>query len=215
MAQADATLRLYAILDAESCSRHGLPLLDVARAWRAAGIQLLQYRDKSASRTVLLESAKALRAMFPAGEAFLLLNDFPGLAAEAGFDGAHVGQTDASIGAARQLLGPDAILGISTHTADEALAATETDADYIAIGPVFATQSKADAQAPVGMCGVQAAKAVVRKPLVAIGGIAPAQCRQVLRAGADAVALISALLPQKDVFGGVTQRAQDILGALK
>ena len=215
MAQKDAALRLYAILDAESCERRGLPLLEVARAWRAAGVQLLQYRDKSASRAVILANARTLRDILPAGEAFLLLNDYPDLVAEANFDGAHVGQNDTPVDLARRCLGSERILGISTHTADEALAASATDVDYFAIGPVFSTSTKADAEAPVGLCGVQAAKAVSSKPLVAIGGVGPAQGRQVLQAGADSVALISALLPHKHSLEAVTERAQDILASLK
>ena len=205
IARGDSTLRLYAILDAESCARRGFDLLAVARAWREAGVQLVQYRDKTADAAALLANALGLRETFPAGSAFLLLNDHPHLVARCGFDGAHVGQTDGSIDAAREHLGPDRILGISTHTADQALAANSTEADYIAIGPIFATQSKPDAEAPVGLCGVQAAKAVTRKPLVAIGGIGPAQAREVRQAGADSVALISALLA-----GDLGQTAQDL-----
>ena len=194
IASGDASLHLYAILDAESCARKNFALLAVAQAWRDAGIQLLQYRDKLASREVILQNAQALRKLCPAGEVFLLLNDHPDLVAAAGFDGAHVGQTDAAVDEARAHVGSDCILGISTHTADDALAANSTDADYIAIGPVYTTRSKADAESPVGLCGVQAARAVTRKPLVAIGGITAAQGRAVLHAGADSIAVISALL---------------------
>lgn len=215
MARRDPALRLYALLDADTCARHGTVLLDVALAWRDAGIKLVQYRDKTASRATVLETAQSLRAIFPAGEYLLLLNDDPRLALEAGLDGAHVGQGDMPAQEARRVLGPDHILGISTHTPDEALAAGALDVDYLAIGPVFATTTKADASTPVGLCGVQAAKAVARKPLVAIGGIAPAQCRPVLQAGADSVALISALFPVDKRPGAFTQQAQDILAALK
>ncbi len=215
IASGDASLRLYAILDAESCARHNLPLLDVAKAWRDAGVQLVQYRDKTAPRHALLQNAVALRKIFPKGEAFLLLNDHPDLVPELEFDGAHVGQGDLGVQRARAQLGRDRMLGISTHTADQALAASATDVDYVAIGPVFITATKPDAAPPVGICGVQAAKAVTRKPLVAIGGIARTQCRQVLLAGADAVVLISALLPQEPGICAVKQRAQDILAGLK
>lgn len=178
-------------------------------------MQLVQYRDKTARRDAVVQHAAALRNIFPPGEAFLLLNDYPKLVPEVGFDGAHVGQGDQAVEEARAQLGPDRILGISTHTADQALAASATEVDYVAIGPVFATATKQDAESPVGICGVQAAKAVTRKPLVAIGGITPAQCQQVLLAGADAVVLISALLPSDHGIQAVTQRAQDILAGLK
>ncbi len=195
--------------------RLGLPLLDIAQAWRDVGIQLVQYRDKTADRETIRKNALVLRAIFPVGEAFLLLNDHPELASEVDFDGAHVGQTDMAIELARQQLGPERILGVSTHTADQALAANGTEADYLAVGPVFTTTTKADTASVVGMCGVHAARAVVRKPLVAIGGIGLEQVRDVLCAGADAVALISALLPRERGLHAVTKRAQDILAALK
>ncbi len=215
MAQADETLRLYAILDAESCLRRGVHLLDVARAWRQAGVTLVQYRDKVASPSAIALNASAIRAIFPEGAALLMLNDYPELVAECGFDGAHVGQGDASAAEARRLLGPDRLLGVSTHTADQALAASATEADYVAIGPVYATQTKADAEPVVGLCGVHAAAAVVRKPLVAIGGIGVAQGRGVLQAGASAVALVSALLPREQEMDAFTRRARDILAGLK
>ncbi len=215
MAQRDEVLRLYAILDADSCARRGLDLLDVARAWRRAGVELVQYRDKVSERSAFVANACALRRIFPASAAFLLLNDHPELVAECGCDGAHVGQGDVPAAEARRLLGPDLILGVSTHTADQALSASATEADYIAIGPVYATQTKADAEPVVGLCGVQAAAAVVRRPLVAIGGIGPAQGRDVLRDGASFVALVSALLPPEHDMEAFTRRARDILAGLK
>ncbi len=156
-----------------------------------------------------------LRDVFPPGTALLLLNDDPEVAVECGFDGAHVGQTDTGVSTARAVLGPARILGVSTHTPDQALAAGAADVDYVAIGPVFETRTKPDAESPVGVCGVQAARAVVRKPLVAIGGIGPGRGRQVLQAGADAVAYISALLPEEQGMQAVLQRARDILAGLK
>ncbi len=216
MAQGEAALRLYAILDAESCARCGLDLLEVARAWRDAGVTLVQYRDKVASRDRMLANALNIRKIFQgADEAFLLLNDHPDLVADCGFDGAHVGQGDMSAAEARRALGEGALVGVSTHTADQAMAASETEADYVAVGPVYATRTKADAEPVVGLCGVQAAAAVVRKPLVAIGGIGPGQGSEVLRAGASTVALISALLPHEQGMQAVLRRARDILVGLK
>ena len=194
MSAGDASLRLYAILDAESCRRRGLMLLDVARAWRDAGIQLVQYRYKLADRDTLLRNADQLRRIFPRGETFLLLNDFPELVDACCFDGAHVGQQDATMNAARASIGLGCILGVSTHRPEQALKASTEDVDYIAVGPVFATGSKKDAEPVIGLLGVQAARVATRKPLVAIGGIGAALSREVLNAGADAVAMISALL---------------------
>ena len=206
MAAGDAALRLYAILDAESCQRRGIPLLDVARAWRDAGVRLVQYRDKVARGDVLFSNAEALRTILPSGQVLLLLNDRPEMVIDTGFDGAHIGQGDTSVHVARALLGPDRLLGVSTHTAEQATAADAADVDYIAIGPVYATNTKKDAEAVVGLRGVEAARSATRKPLVAIGGIGALQCREVLEAGADAVALISGLLE-----GDVQQTASSFL----
>lgn len=215
MAAGDASLRLYAILDGESCLRRWLDLFEVASAWRDAGVRLVQYRDKLATKKQVLERALRLRGMFPQGEAFLILNDYPELVAESGFDGVHVGQGDAGVAEARSAVGPDRMIGVSTHSADQALMAGESDVDYVAIGPVFGTVTKLDAEPVVGLCGVQAARAVARKPLVAIGGIGLERAREVRSAGADAVAVISGLLPEEDDAAAFMRRAQDFLQRLK
>ncbi len=123
----------------------------------------------------------------------LILNDHVHLVRGCGFHGVHLGQGDLLIAAARDALGPAAIIGLSTHTAAEVLEGDLTNADYLAIGPVFATESKSNAEAPVGVEGVRAARAGTEKPLVAIGGITLATAADVHAAGADSIALISAL----------------------
>lgn len=220
MAAGDASLRLYAILDAESCARRGLDLLEVARVWRDAGVRLLQYRDKVSARTEVETRALALRSIFKGEiDTILILNDYVDLVAACGFDGAHVGQTDASVAYARSVLGDGSLLGVSTHSADEAMLAAESDCDYVAIGPVFTTTTKPDAAPTVGLCGVQAARAVVRKPLVAIGGIGPQQAGEVREAGADSIAVISALLdaggPPEEQGSKITRGVRDFLLRLK
>ena len=210
----DPALRLYAILDAEICTRRNLNMLHVAKVWREAGVQLIQYRDKFADRATLVANAQALREIFQPGDAFLILNDHSQLVGECDFDGVHIGQTDHLPTEARDAIGPDRIFGISTHTADQAIAASSTEADYLAIGPVFATSTKTNAEPAVGLCGVQAARAVTSKPLVAIGGIGLGDARAVEMAGADSIAVISALLPSNDL-AAVLQRAQDFLARLK
>ena len=209
-AAGERALRLYAILDAGACAARGLQMMQVARIWRDVGVRLLQYRDKTAGHETLLENASKLRALFPAGEAFLLLNDHPELVRESGCDGVHLGQGDGSIEEARSVLGEDAIVGRSTHTVAQAESAAETDVDYIAIGPVFATSTKPDAEPVVGLCGVQAARAVIRKPLVAIGGVDAANAQSVLAAGAGSIAMISGLLPD-DGIAACSERARDFL----
>ena len=137
-------LRLYAILDAESCARRGFDLFQTAAAFAAGGVCLLQYRDKLAGEAAFLQTPRALRKLLPPSVLFLL-NDYPGLVQASGADGVHVGQTDQTIVDARDAVGPERIVGVSTHSADQALVAGGTDADYVAIGPVFATGTKPDA----------------------------------------------------------------------
>ncbi|WP_232296099.1 thiamine phosphate synthase [Terriglobus sp. TAA 43] len=194
--------RLYAILDAESCARRGLSLLETARAWRDAGVTLLQYRDKVASDLGVLRNAALLREVFGGLEATLILNDRVHLFADSGFDGVHVGQGDASVAAVRAVIGPDAVLGVSTHNPAQVSAADLLSVSYVAVGPVFATSTKLDTEPVVGLDGVALARSLTRKPLVAIGGITQANAAAVLEAGADSVAVISGLL-DGDVRGFV------------
>ncbi len=157
-----------------------------------AGVGILQYRNKTGSEAGILVDARAMREA--ADERMLLiLNDWPELAVEAGFDGVHVGQTDANPAEARRIVGPESIVGISTHNEAQLRAADAKRVDYIAIGPVFATATKENPDPVVGLDGVRMARAMTCKPLVAIGGITAVNGVQVLDAGADSVAVISAI----------------------
>ena len=189
----DRIPRLYAILDAESCLRRGLDLVAVAQTWRDAGVQLVQYRDKVGPDSVVLNTAQALRRIFGTS-ATLILNDRVHLFVDSGFDGVHVGQGDGSVMAVRAVIGAGALLGISTHTPAEVSSADLLDVSYVAVGPVFATSTKLDAEPVVGLDGVCLARSFTTKPLVAIGGITADSAASVRRAGADSVAVISALL---------------------
>jgi thiamine-phosphate pyrophosphorylase len=124
----------------------------------------------------------------------LIMNDRADLALVAGFDGIHVGQDDLSPEGARKVIGDTLWLGVSTHNPDQVREADRTSADYIAVGPVFATGSKANPDPVIGLEGVRRARTLTRKPVVAIGGITRANCRSVIDAGADSVAVISDLL---------------------
>ena len=186
--------RLYAILDAELIARRELDLYGVAEAFRRAGVQLLQYRDKLSGPSEILKRAEQLRELFAGSGCILILNDWPALAVQAGWDGVHVGQGDMDIEAARHVVGPGRWLGVSTHTPQQLGDAERSSADYVAIGPVFATSTKVDAEAVVGLEGVRSARSLVTKPLVAIGGINRFNARAVIEVGADAVAVVSDLL---------------------
>ncbi len=185
--------RLYPILDAGLLSRSGLSIETFARELHAAGIRFLQYRDKDASDSLLLERVSMLREIFADG--CLILNDRVPLAA--GCDGVHIGQEDGSPVEARALLGPGALIGLSTHSERQLIDANQSPVDYLAIGPVFATQSKHVPDPVVGLEGVRAARRLTGKPLVAIGGITRDNCATVMDAGADSVAVISELVPRK------------------
>lgn len=195
--------RLYSILDAEcfrSCVTPAAALLAHAGALIAAGATLVQYRNKRGNPREVLSEARELRHLAIAGVR-LIMNDRPDLCLASGFDGVHVGQEDLSVEGARAVVGPDVWVGISTHSGEQVRQAAQTSADYVAVGPVFATQSKANPDPVIGLEGVRAARAAISKPLVAIGGITRENARSVIDAGADSVAVISDLLrePAKSV----------------
>jgi thiamine-phosphate pyrophosphorylase len=189
--------RFYPILDA-SCFSGIQALLDAAAQLLEAGVEILQYRNKSGNAAEMLVAARELRQHIlgcDRGEKLILImNDRPDLCLAAEFDGVHVGQNDLSAAGARRVIGPQRWLGVSTHNPEQVLDADKTSADYIAIGPVFGTVSKANPDPVVGLEGVNQARRLTRKPLVAIGGITRANFRSVVDAGADSVAVISDLV---------------------
>jgi thiamine-phosphate pyrophosphorylase len=184
--------RLYAILDAACFPQHE-SLLAAAQSLAGAGVTLLQYRNKSGNARQMLDHARELKLRL--GDSVkLIMNDRADLALVAGFDGVHVGQDDLSPDGARKIIGDALWLGVSTHSSKQVTEASKTSADYIAVGPVFATGSKLNPDPVIGLEGVRRARELTRKPLVAIGGITRANCRSVIEAGADSVAVISDLL---------------------
>lgn len=193
--------QLYPILDAGFLAARGAVRENQLQALvvelLGAGITLLQYRNKLDSEADVLADALLLRASAPRGSCALILNDYPALAARADFDGAHIGQQDVSVAEARAILGPNAILGVSTHNPEQLTAAEFTSADYVAVGPVFPTASKQNPDPVVGLEGVRRARGLTVKPLVAIGGITLENCESVREAGADSVAVISSLFADR------------------
>jgi thiamine-phosphate pyrophosphorylase len=185
--------RLYAIVDRDALDARGMTAGEFAQELRDAGVRLVQYRDKGGSPQQILRAAAEISKVFAGMEdAVLVMNDRADLALLAGW-GVHVGHTDMSPADARTLLGAAAI-GVSTHNEAQVLAADAGAADYVAIGPVFATASKSDTEPVVGLEGVRRARSLTSKPLVAIGGITRENARSVIEAGADSVAVIGALL---------------------
>jgi thiamine-phosphate pyrophosphorylase len=186
--------RLYPILVP---SRIGDGSIDAvcafARELAAAGVTIMQLRDKSSSSAEILRIARELRRILPE-TIKLIMNDRADLALAAHFQGVHLGQDDLPVEAARKIIGPERWIGISTHNPEQVAAAEQTSADYLAIGPVFATISKEHPDPVIGLEGIRQARSRTRKPLVAIGGITVRNCRSVIDAGADCVAIIGELL---------------------
>ena len=186
--------RLYPIIDAALFAGEKEPALAMARfaeQLAAGGASLIQLRNKQGSASQLLSQAREVRRA--AAGVRLIMNDRADLCLAAGFDGVHVGQEDLSPAGARKVVGDERWVGVSTHNAAQLGDAEAGPADYVAIGPVFATSSKERPDPVVGLEGVRQARAATRKLVVAIGGITRANCRSVLEAGADAVAVISEL----------------------
>jgi len=168
-------------------------MFSTAEELLAGGITLLQYRNKNGNAREMLDHARELKQRV-SGSVKLIMNDRADLCLAAEFDGVHVGQDDLSPESARKIIGEKLCLGVSTHNSRQLEEADKTSADYIAIGPVFSTASKANPDPVVGLEGVRKARSLTRKPLVAIGGINRANCRSVIEAGADSVAVISDLM---------------------
>lgn len=186
--------RIYPILD-RSCFANPDQLFSAAEILAQNGCTILQYRNKTGNSREILSHARELRRRL-GRDIGLIMNDRADLALAAGFNGVHVGQDDLSVEAVRKIVGPKLIIGTSTHNPEQLTAADKTSADYLAIGPVFQTTSKANPDPVVGLEGVRWARQLTRKPLVAIGGITPSTARQVIDAGADSLALISSLVPE-------------------
>jgi thiamine-phosphate pyrophosphorylase len=199
--------RLYAIVDPLDTGRSPIAL---AAALLAGGARCLQLRWKPAGARDVLEAARAICPLAHAAGAVLLVNDRPDVAVLAGADGVHLGQDDLPLAAARRVLGPGRIVGVSTHDVEQARRAAAAGADYVAVGPVFATTSKAGALTPRGLDLIRAARPLVPCPLVAIGGIDASTAADAIAAGADAVAMIAALVRAPDPAAAV----RDVLARL-
>jgi len=209
--------KLYAITDRQraNCTHE-----EIVRMLSDGGASLIQLRDKEASGRELLEQAIACLKLTRNVGATLIINDRVDVALTAGADGVHLGQDDLSVEEAREILGEDKIIGVSTHSIDQFRAALETSANYIAVGPVYPTITKENPAPVVGLELVREARKLTDRPLVAIGGINHARAPEVIEAGADCVAVISALypLPEKVDLGSkpeITFSTRNFLEILK
>jgi len=188
--------RLYFIADARPGGR---PLADVLGPALEGGVDLFQLRDKAASDEEILAAAAVARDLCAAHGALLVVNDRPDLAAAAGADGVHVGQDDASVADARAAVGPDALVGLSTHSPAQ-IDAVPADADLIGVGPVYATPTKAG-RTPAGLDLVAHAAAHARVPWFAIGGLDLQTTPDAVAAGATRIAVVRAIADAADPRG--------------
>lgn len=196
-----ADLRLYALVDPQQA--HGRDLADLAWLVARGGATLVQLRDKLGSTHTMVETARAIRARLAPLGVPLLINDRADVAFAAGADGVHLGQDDMAVEDARRLLGPHAVIGLSIKTIEQAVHAPLEHLDYVCIGGVFATSSKDNPDPPIGIPGLQSILAKMRVrdddlPIGAIAGIDAGNAGAVIAAGADGVAVISALSRASD-----------------
>jgi thiamine-phosphate pyrophosphorylase len=204
--------RLYPILDAGLLATRGHEVRWAAEQLRAARVELLQYRDKAGSPQSILQNAAAVREAFAGANCRLILNDRADLAVLADWGGVHVGQGDLLPEDARRVVGTDRWVGVSTHNDEQVKLADVSSADYVAVGPVFATGTKLDTEPVIGLEGVRRARALTKKPIVAIGGITRSNARSVIEAGADSVAVISSLFVAGESVEKVARDFLEILG---
>jgi len=194
-------LRVYALLDPEHAGGH--PLAELARLVAHGGATLVQLRDKRSDTRAMVERARAVKAALAPFDVPLLINDRVDVALAAGADGVHVGQEDMAVTDARRLLGPDAVIGLSIKTIEQAEAAPLELIDYAGVGGVFATTSKDNPKPPIGPAGLARVADVLRRrvpgfQLCGIAGITAGNAADVITAGADGVAVISALSLKPD-----------------
>ncbi len=188
---------LYVILDPSVCPAR--PLVEVLRTAVEAGASLFQYRNKTASMKEAYVEALALRQAAAKVGVLFIVNDRCDLAVAVDADGVHLGQGDLPLDLARKVMGPDKLIGVSTHNPDQVREATAGKPDYLGFGPIFKPGSKQGHDPVVGLEGLRAMRSLTSLPVFAIGGIQIDQVGEVMRAGANGVAIISAILKAPDI----------------
>lgn len=183
---------LYLVTD-RGLSR-GRTNVEVVREAVAGGVTCVQLREKQAETREFIQEARSLLGVLRPLGVPLIINDRVDVALSAGVDGVHLGQQDMALEEARQMAPPPWIIGVSAESVEDAVRAEKGGADYIGVSPVFATPTKTDTAPPLGLEGLRAVRAAVSLPLVAIGGINVRNVREVIRAGADGLAVVSAIV---------------------
>ena len=200
--------RVYPILDIETLAQHGIALDTAAAALLEGGAGILQVRQKGHWTRQVFESARQVACLCREAGAVLVVNDRADFAMllEGGL---HIGQEDLAPRDARKLIGPDALLGFSSHNLEQLSAAGGEPVDYVALGPVYPTSSKHNPDPVVGVDEVRRLRPLIDKPLVAIGGITRANAAGAFNAGADSVAVISDLVPQCPTARSLRERMEE------
>ena len=183
---------LYLVTDRD-LSR-GRSTVEIVEASIKGGVTCVQLREKSCSTREFIAEARALKPLLQSQDIPLIINDRVDVALAIEADGVHLGQDDMALEDARKLLGPARIIGISAECLEDAIRAETAGADYIGISPVFATPTKTDTAEPLGLEGVKTIRAAVNLPLVGIGGIGPHNGGEVIKSGADGLAVVSAIV---------------------
>jgi len=204
-------MELYIVTDRQAS--RGRDHISMVRAALAGGADVIQLRDKALSGHDLYALAKDMGSLVRSSRAMFIVNDRLDIALAAGADGVHLGQDDLPVAAARSLSPPSFIIGVSVGSVEEALAAERDGADYIALSPVFSTPTKDDAGPGHGLEVLSEIKAAVRLPVIAIGGVNEGNVMEVVAAGADGVAVISAVLGADDVEAAARSMRELVLRA--
>lgn len=208
----DFHLNLHLVTD-RALSRDR-PLLEIVRAAVAGGIRVVQLREKECSTREFVELGRVLAVELQRLSVPLLINDRVDIALAIGADGVHIGQSDMPYAIARQLLGPRALIGLSVESVADARAAEDYDVAYLGLSPIYATPTKTDLHHQLGLEGIRAIRAVSRHRLVAIGGIHAGNAADILAAGADGVAVVSAICAADDPTGATHALRQQVNAAL-
>ena len=202
---------LYLVTD--RALARGRPLADVVRAAVAGGVTCVQLREKEASAREFAAAARELLSLLRPLGVPLIVNDRIDVALAAGADGVHVGQQDLSVADARRLGPPGWIVGVSAESVADAARAERDGADYVGASPIFATPTKADHAPPLGLAGLRALRAATKLPLVAIGGLHAGNARETIRAGADGLAVVSAIVAADDPRAAAAELRREIAAA--
>jgi thiamine-phosphate pyrophosphorylase len=191
--------RLYALIDKDTFKK---PAAALAKKLAASGVDIIQLRDKRSSEISILKEAGSISQALKNTRAIFIVNDHPGIAKLSGSDGLHIGQSDMTLKEARGILGKKRLIGVSCSNLKEALEAQRFGADYIAIGPLFKTPTKAGSN-PIGLKGIQVLSQKIKIPVFAIGNINRDNLKKVTSRGIKRIALCRAILKSKDIPGAV------------